>query len=221
MNSILYSMQGSRDTPRTPAQHGHSSSGNVSDSGIGHSFFPPDFTEEAFVSTTMTSEPPLDQDQDNQQSKGGKPRLRRWVKFVLFWILVTGSILTVHYGIEQFNKLKSILTERIEKMDSISLFYIAVGFVFMISVIVNMFCLDRKSCKLPQSVLSPVPPSGLSKCKGGLEKSMKKHLDNSGYPMESVSSTREFPCRRTFSGQGADVWHDFRRYFENISQLNN
>ena len=92
------------------------------------------------------------------------------MKFVLFWNLVAGSILTVHYGIEQFNKLKSILTERIEKMDSISLFYIAVGFVFMISVIVNMFCLDRKSCKLPQSVLSPVPPSGLSKCKGGPKK---------------------------------------------------
>ena len=51
---------------------------------------------------------------------------------------------------------------------------------------------------------------------------MKKHLDNSGNPMESVSPTREFPCRRFFfSGQGADVSHDFRRHFENISQLNN
>ena len=50
---------------------------------------------------------------------------------------------------------------------------------------------------------------------------MEKHLDNSGYPMESVSPTREFPCRRFFSGQGAVVLHDFRRYFENISQLNN
>ena len=40
--------------------------------------------------------------------------------------------------------------------------------------------------------------------------------------LESVSTTtRDFPCRRTFSGQGIDVWHDFRRYFENISQLNN
>ena len=75
MNRIPYSMQGSRDTPRTPADRGHYSNGNVSDSGIGNLFFPPDFREEAFVSTPMASEPPLDQ--DYQQSQGGKQRLRR------------------------------------------------------------------------------------------------------------------------------------------------
>ena len=36
-----------------------------------------------------------------------------------------------------------------------------------------------------------------------------------------ANPTKDFPCRRTFSGHGADVWHDFRRYFENISILNN
>ena len=108
-----------------------------------------------------------------------------------------------------------------EKLESISLLYIVIGCVFVISLLVNMYCLDRNSCKLSESVMSPVSPSGFAKCKGAPEETRRKHLDNSGYLSESLNPTRDFPCRRTFSGQGTDVWHDFRRYFENISQLNN
>ena len=70
-------------------------------------------------------------------------------------------------------------------------------------------------CKPSNSVLSPIPLSGrLSKYKTS-GRSENTHL-------ESISTiTRDFPCRRTFSVQCMDVWHDFRRYFENISQLNN
>ena len=123
------------------------------------------------------------------------------------------SILAAHFGIEQFRKFKAILTKRICELDQISLFNITVGCVFVISVFVNMFCWDRKLCKPSNSVLSPIPLSGrLPKCKTP-GRSENMHL-------ESVSTTtRDFPCRRTFSGQGTDVWHDFRRYFENISQL--
>ena len=103
-------MQGSRDTPRTPSEHDHSLSGNVSDSGIGYSFFPPDVKAEAFVSTPMTSKPPLGQ--DYEQKQGQKQQFRRWVKFVLFWIFVVVSVLMVHFGIGQFKRLKSILTEK-------------------------------------------------------------------------------------------------------------
>ena len=131
------------------------------------------------------------------------------------------SILIVHYGIGQFKWLKSILTEKkMEKLEPISLFYIVIGCVFVISVLGNRYCLDRNSCKLSESVVSPVTPSGFAKCKGAPEKT-RKHLDNSGYLSESLNPTRDFPYSQTFSGQGADVWHDFRRYFENISQLNN
>ena len=72
-----------------------------------------------------------------------------------------------------------------------------------------------KLCKPSNSVPSPIPLSGrLPKCKTqGISENM--HL-------ESVNTTkRDIPCRRTFSVQDTDVWHDFRRYFENISQLNN
>ena len=133
------------------------------------------------------------------------------MKFVFIWVLVALSILAAHFGIELFRKFKAILTERICALE----FYITVGCVFLVSVFVNMFCLDRKMCKPSNSVLSPIPLSGrLSKCKTP-ERSENMHL-------ESVSTTtRDFPGRRTFSGQGTDVWHDFRRYFENISQLNN
>ena len=137
------------------------------------------------------------------------------MKFVFIWVLVALSILAAHFGIEQFRKFKAILTERICALDQISLFYITVGCVFLISVFVNMFCWDRKMCKPSNSVLSPIPLSGrLSKCKTP-GRSENMHL-------ESVSTTTcDFPCRLTFSDQGMDVWHDFRRYFENISQLNN
>jgi len=33
-------------------------------------------------------------------------------------------------------------------------------------------------------------------------------------------SVRDFPCRRTYSGQGTDTWYDFKRYFENVCQIN-
>ena len=84
----------------------------------------------------------------------------------------------------------------------------------MIFVFVNMFCWDQQ-CANTNSVLSPIPLSGrLPKCKTpGRSENMN---------LESVSTTtRDFPCRRTFSGQGTNVWNDYRRYFENISQLNN
>ena len=68
-------MQGLRDTPRTPLEHGHSLSGDVSDSSIRHSFFPPDFKAKAFVSTPMTSEPPPLK-QDYEQKQGQKKQLR-------------------------------------------------------------------------------------------------------------------------------------------------
>ena len=32
----------------------------------------------------------------------------------------------------------------------------------------------------------------------------------------SLQDVRDFPGRRTFSGQGTDVYHDFRRYFEKV-----
>ncbi|MEW8548533.1 MAG: hypothetical protein AB2693_33955, partial [Candidatus Thiodiazotropha sp.] len=211
----FFKMQESRDTLKMPVEHGQSSGGNESDSGIGQSFFPPDFTTEAFASTPMASEPPLEQ--SCVQNQRPKQLLRRWVKFVLFWIIVAATILTVHFGVEKFKKWKAIVGERILSLDHISLFYIVIGCVFLISVFVNIFCLDRNSCKLSESVMSPVPISGFVKCKGAPEENRSKHLDNSG----SVNPTRDFPCRRTFSGQGADVWHDFRRYFENISKLNN
>lgn len=75
------------------------------------------------------------------------------------------SILTLHYGIEQFKKLKSTVTERIEKLEFISLFYIVIGCVFVISLLVAVYCLDRNSSKLSESVLSPVPSSAFAKCK--------------------------------------------------------
>ena len=119
------------------------------------------------------------------------------MKFVFIWVLVALSILAAHSGIEQFRKFKAILTERICALDQISLFYITVGCVFLISVFVNMFCWDPKMCKPSNSVLSPIPLSGrLSKCKTP-GRSENMHL-------ESVSTTTcDFPCRRTFSDQ---VW---------------
>ena len=209
-------MQESRDTLRTPAEHGRSVNINspsiLSDSGVGQSFFPPNFTADAFVSTPVATEPPLEQERTQRSRRGWTSR---WVKFVLFWILVALSIIFVHFGIEQIKKLKFILAERIAPLDNISLFYIAVGCVFLVSVFVNVFCWDRKLCKPPTSVLSPVPlSSGLYNCSNP-GKSVKTQLELGG------PSSHDFPCRRTFSGQGTDVWHDFRRYFENISQLNN
>ena len=111
----------------------------------------------------MTSEPQLKQ--YYEQMQGQKQQLRRWIKFVLFWIFVIVPKLKIHYKSEQFEKLKSIMTERMEKLESISLLYIVIGCVFLISVLVNMHCLDRNSCKLSESVVSPVPPSGYAKCK--------------------------------------------------------
>ena len=87
----------------------------------------------------------------------------------------------------------------------------------MISILVNIYCLDRNSCKMSESAVSPVPSRGLAKCQGYPEENRSKHLDNSRF----ANPAKDFPCRRTFSGHGADVWHDFRRYFENISILNN
>ncbi|MEW8546890.1 MAG: hypothetical protein AB2693_25525 [Candidatus Thiodiazotropha sp.] len=209
-------MQGSSGSPRTPAEHGRSlnmnSPLNISDSGLGQSFFPQDFNADAFVSTPVASEPPLEPEWTHRTRT---ERTKRWVKFIFIWILVALAILAANYGIEQFRKFKAILCDRISELDQVSWFYITLGCVFLISVFVNMFCVDRKTCKPSNSVLSPIPQSGgLSKCNDP-GKSVNSHL-------ESVSSpTRDFPCRRTFSGQGTDVWHDFRRYFDNISQLNN
>ena len=213
---------GGQDTPGYLAPRRASCPGGKINcyTGIGHSFFPPDFKAEAFVSTPMTSKPPLRQ--DYEQKQGQKQQLRRWVKFVLFFIFVVVSVLIVHYGIEQFKRLKSILTEQnMERLESISLLYIVKGCVIVISLLVNMYCLDRNSCKLSESVMSPASTSEFAKCKRAPEETTRKHLDNSGYLSESLNPTRDFPCRRTFSGQGTDVWYDFRRYFENISQLNN
>ena len=122
-----------------PMKNGHSVNGNESDSGIGQSFFPPDFT--AFASTPMASEPQLVQDCDPIQ--GHKQQFGRWVQFVIFCIFVAVSILVVQYGVEQFQKIKIIVKDRLEKMDSVSLFYIVVGCVFVISILVNIYCLDR------------------------------------------------------------------------------
>ena len=53
-------MQGSRNTSRMPAEHGHSLNMNsplsTSDSGVGQSFYPPDFTADVFVSTPVAPE---------------------------------------------------------------------------------------------------------------------------------------------------------------------
>lgn len=40
-------------------------------------------------------------------------------------------------------------------------------------------------------------------------------------PSTSVTTThRDFQCRRTFSGTGNDIWHDFKKYFGNLAVLN-
>ena len=95
-------MQESRDTLRTPAEHGRSVNINspsiLSDSDVGQSFFPPDFTADAFVSTPVATEPPLEQERTLRSRRGWTSR---WVKFVLIWILVALSIIFVHFGIEQ------------------------------------------------------------------------------------------------------------------------
>ena len=106
----------------------------------------------------MASEPQLVQDCDPIQ--GHKQQFGRCVKFVIFCIFVAVSILVVQYGVEQFQKIKIIVKDRLEKMDSVSLFYIVVGCVFVISILVNMNCLDRNSCKMSESAVSPVPSSG-------------------------------------------------------------
>ena len=64
---------------------------------------------------------------------------------ICFYLGSCGSfILEAHFGIEQSMEFKAILTERICKLDQISLFYITVGCIFVIFVFVNMFCWDQK-----------------------------------------------------------------------------
>ena len=57
-------MQGSRNSTRMPAEHGRSlnmhSPLSAGESGVGQSFFPPDFTADALISTPVAPEPPLD-----------------------------------------------------------------------------------------------------------------------------------------------------------------
>ncbi len=40
-------------------------------------------------------------------------------------------------------------------------------------------------------------------------------------PSKSATSTVEYPVRRNFSGSNNDVWNEYIRYFENVSELNN
>ena len=109
---LFFRIQG-RNTLMMPMKNGHSVNGNGSDSGIGQSFFPPEFTAEAFASTPMASEPPLVQDCDLIQ--GHKQQFGRKGKFVIFWIFVAVPILVVQYGVEQFQKIKIIVKDRLEK----------------------------------------------------------------------------------------------------------
>ena len=98
LNGFGYNMQGSRNSLRMPAEHGRSLNMNMNsplstgDSGMGQSFFPPDFTADAFVNTPVAPEPPLEPE---WTYRSRRERIGRWVKFVFIWILVALSILAI------------------------------------------------------------------------------------------------------------------------------
>ena len=91
--------------------------------------------------------------------------------------------------------------------------------VFLLSLFVKLHWINHCDAE-PRLVLSPIPHGKHISSKNtnhDCQKAQDIVKEDTGL---HVPTTREFPCRRTFSGQKSDAWHDFRRYFQNISQLN-
>lgn len=201
---------------------------NMQDSGIGQAFFPPDFNSEALASTPLSPRTHMEHGEatTNPLSPGVRGvdhghtgtapiavrpcngKSHRWKYFFLFWIGV--AVLTVFgkFCVNKINHWKEMFLTTYTAFSSDNWVNIGICSVFLLSL--YLMVAMKKPESLP-NVHTPLPHNGASLAKLGQTSLQSGRLNSTG---------RDFPCRRTFSGHGSDVWHDFRRYFENLAQLN-
>ena len=131
----------------------------------------------------------------------------KWRKFFLFWIIIAVLTVSGQFCMVKFNDLRDTFLTMVTVFSSTNWVNVAVGVVFLLSLCL-MFVMKKPESS--HNVYSSLPSVGASSAKLGQTTLQDRRLN----------SNREFPCRRTFSGQGSDVWCDFRRYFDNLAQLN-
>ena len=182
------------------------------DSGTGQTFFPPDFGRSIAASSTPLT-PSLEHGGTGMapaQAGSGQSQLGRL--FLFFGISVAIVMVSLEYSVEGYyflRKLGRILSE----LDYIWMTKVSLA-SFILSLILWL-CFSgvmRKSISKQNIHTTPVPLSGASSATFG---------QNVSQNARGTPTSRDFPCRRTFSGQGSEVWHDFRRYFVNLALLNN
>lgn len=213
-------------------------------------FFPPNFSlrSDARVSTPLT--PSLTEHGGVETAtkigcSSGQSHIWRW--FLLFW--VTFSVM-LFLGMHVWDQIQNFYWLSLERFDTciqsekcLIICLEVVAFVCSALVVLLVTRFTSSVSQLPNQQVFPVSCTGDFNGSANLGNFRPTPRDYSAPVNESTDSmhgagatnntslvtkgacvgpvVHDFPCRRTFSGHSTDVWHDFRKYFTNIAQLNN
>ena len=203
----------------TPADYGIESKSSkpfafTSDSKQNQVFFPADFNTAA-VSRSHSSPFPDEKAAVKCVPVGWKGQSHVWKLFLFLWIGIILVFILVSYFAEKINQWMCYTMECVREYvgDNRTLTLLFSGFVLsFLSVLLYsvMWCPSKHAdYARDDNLVSQIPQHS------------NQIVHNSDDGKHAKSSSYNFPCRRTFSGTGSDVWHDFRRYFENLAILNN
>ena len=196
------------DIPRSPRSVALSN-----DSGIGQVFFPPDF-DEGNVSSGLLSPVGDTKMAKSERSTGmWKCRWKRWTEFLIVWILIFLFAWIATYGSITLQALLDSTQLTFQKYTAEYLPYCLLVVIFVCSC-VAMLC-SNNPVNPPQRIngLAEIPRLQGVPDHGDHNAGIERNSQLRGVRQNS----RDFPCSRTFSGTGSDVWHQFRRYFENLA----
>ena len=141
---------------------------------------------------------------------------RIWCKFLTFWMVVIFVFLAVYFGGKKFMAIGSHTVEVLTGYFHEFLPHFVLVCIFLLSSLV-LVCYSSCSHKSTNTIRNSPSKLKLTEAGSGISTAGKSESNM----QLTAKRSRDFPCRRTFSGTGTDVWHEFRRYFQNLAILNN